>query len=57
MDTVETHERLLHAIRLIDVDVDRALGMFNDMLRKAAECTKNTIFVTSYSRRNTEWFD
>lgn len=57
MNSVETHERLLYVTQLIDVDVNKALDMFNDILRKAAECMKKRIFVTNHSRRNTEWFD
>ena len=57
MNTVETHERLLYVTQLIDVDVNKALDMFNDILRKAAKCMKKRIFVTNYRRRNTEWFD
>ena len=57
MNTVEIHEGLLHATQLIDVDVNKASDMFNDILRKATESMKKRIFVTNYSRQNAEWFD
>ena len=57
MNTVEIHEGLLHSTQLIDVDVNKAPDMFNDILRKATECKKKRIFVTNYSRQNTKWFD
>ena len=44
-----------HAIQLIDYDVDVALEMFSECLKKQAECMKQKVNLNRFKKK--EWFD
>jgi hypothetical protein len=52
----EIRLRLLEALDLIDLNVAGALDMFNNAVKQAAECMKQTIRINE-SKRQDKWFD
>ena len=55
LGNTEIHDRFETAIQLIDVNVNEALNVFNDCIRRCAECMKKTIRVNHSELKN--WFD
>ena len=55
INTKETHAKLSHATFLIDIDLNKALDMFNAILKQQADCMKNRYNVNQ--NRKNEWFD
>jgi hypothetical protein len=56
MNSEETLSILEEAINLIDQDINLALSVFNDCIRKQAECMKRRVRTNRTDRTN-EWFD
>ena len=45
------------AINLIDLDIDKALEIFNNCIKEKAECMKKQIRIKRNGRKLDEWFD
>ncbi len=56
MCTDETCAILDEAISLIDLDIDKALDIFNNCIKEKAECMKKQITIKN-GRKLDEWFD
>ena len=52
INTDEMRAKLSHATYLIDVDLNKALDMFNAILKQEADCIKKRINVNQNSRNN-----
>ena len=45
------------AISFIDLDIDKALEIFNNCVKEKAECMKKQIRIKKNGRKLDEWFD
>ena len=51
-----THVRLIHAMDLVDVDINKALDVFNECIKQCATCMKKDIIIDS-TKPQSGWFD
>ena len=56
MASSATHTRLMYAIEMINVDVNKAKSLFNNILKVQAECMKKKVNVNG-NHRNSDWYD
>lgn len=54
--STEMENRMVNAVRLIDVDINEALHVFNDCMKQAAECIKKRVYIGGRVNED-DWYD